>query len=72
VEPLRLVVTEEEVEGVTEGVCVPLGLLHAEAVSDVVVHALCVELPHCKRDGVKLGECVALPLCESVGETLEV
>jgi hypothetical protein len=70
VEPLRLAAAEEEVEGDTEGVCVPLRLLHAEAVSDVVVHALCVALPHCERDGVKLEVCVALPHWEREGVKL--
>ena len=62
VEPLRLVVTDEEVEGVHELDCVPLMLSLADAVRAAVAHALCVALPHCERDGVKLEEDVALPL----------
>ena len=70
--PLRLVVTEEEEEGVHEVECVPLVLLNKEALFAAVEQALCVALPHCEREGVKLEECVVLPLCESVGVTLKV
>jgi hypothetical protein len=61
VEPLRLVVTEEEEEGVHEEDCVPLPLLNAEALCAAVAQALSVALSHCEREGVKLEECVVLP-----------
>ena len=70
VEPLRLVVTEEEVESVNELDCVPLVLSLAEAVRTAESHALCVALPHCETDGVKLEECVALPHWERDGVKL--
>ncbi len=38
----------------------PLVLSIIEAVRAAVAHALCVELPHCEMDGVKLVVCVAL------------
>ncbi len=68
--PLRLVVTEEEEEGVHEVECVPLVLLNAEALFAAVEQALCVALPHCEREGVKLDECVALPHWEREGVKL--
>ena len=69
--PLWLVVTENDVEGVNEDDCVPLGLLNAEALRAAVAQALSVALSHCERDGVKLEESVALPLCEREGVKLE-
>jgi hypothetical protein len=66
----RLPVKEEEEEGVHDGECVPLGLPLAEELRDEVAHALCVALPHCEMEGVKLAECVALPHRDRVGEKL--
>ncbi len=66
----RLPVKQEELEGVHDGECVPLGLPLAEELRDAVAHALCVALPHCEREGVKLAECVALPHRDRVGEKL--
>ncbi len=71
-EPLRLPVTENDVEDVNEGVNDPLMLSLAVAVRAAVAQALCVELPHCDMEGVKLAECVALPHCEMDGVKLEV
>jgi hypothetical protein len=70
VEPLRLVITEEEAEGVHEDECVTLALLFAEPLCAAVAQALSVALSHCEREGVKLEECVALPLCDSEGVKL--
>ena len=76
-EPLLLAVTEVEWVGVNVMEIVPLGLLLADALRDAVVQTLCVALPHCEGDAVKLvdtheeGEilevCVALPHCEGEG-----
>jgi len=55
-EPLRVAVTEEDNEGVKEGVCMPLVLSLTDAVRAAVAHALCVELPHCEMDGGTLKE----------------
>jgi hypothetical protein len=69
--PLRLSVTELENVGVNVGECVPLGLLLAEELRDAVTHVLCVALPHCEGEAVKLSECVVLPHCEREGVKLE-
>jgi hypothetical protein len=45
-----------EEEGVRVGGCVPLSLTLAEELRVEVAHALCVALPHCDREGVKLAE----------------
>ena len=47
---------------------VPLGLLLAGSLRDAVVHADCVALPHCEREGVKLAEAQEEPLKLSVTE----
>ena len=65
VEPLPLAVTEAEKEDVNVGECVPLELLLAEALRDIVVQTLCVTLPHCEREGVKLAETHELLLMEA-------
>jgi len=55
---------------------VPLSLTLAEKLRDAVAHALCVALPHCDREGVKLAEAHAeLPLLsvtevEKVGDSV--
>ena len=64
-ETLWLSVTVAEKVGVTVDECVPLGLLHAEALRVAVAQTLCVALPHCEMEAVKLMECVALLVCES-------
>ena len=68
--PLRLVVTEEEVEAVIEGVCVPLMQLLDEEVWEAVTHVLCEALSHCDKGGRPLVDCVVLLLCEREGVKL--
>ena len=83
-EPLWRAETEEEGVGVNKRETVSLTVSLVVALFDVVAHTLCVMLPICEKEGVKLEEavneveCVSLALllaealCVTVAHALSV